>query len=268
MALIYADAVVTPDVPRHPSGRGCCYCGTPVRALDARHRGGTGSGSSMIAAEWHSESDSLLVCDLCGWWCVTHDVRGEAFGIARDGEPEDLEFYEQGDQVVAVLKKLDLSNVELPLDELRRYLIARYSERCEIGPTRFEDVVASVFRDLGYRVLLTARSGDCGIDILVFEGATERPIGIQVKRYRGRIEADQIREFTGALYNQGLLAGVFVTTSSYRRGALNEARKATSRGIAIELWDAGRFYDCLRVAQRPPYNDAGDPTAPFAKYWK
>ncbi len=41
-----------------------------------------------------------------------------------------------------------------------------------------------------------------------------------------------------------------MTTSDFTRGARETREQYGQRGIGIELWDAERFYDRLRIAQR------------------
>ena len=48
------------------------------------------------------------------------------------------------------------------------------------------------FGDLGYRARVTAYSGDDGIDVIL-DGDDDKAVGVQVKRYKNRIEVDQIR---------------------------------------------------------------------------
>ena len=53
----------------------------------------------------------------------------------------------------------------------------------------------------------------------------------QVKRWKGKIEADSLK----------------------------------SRGVAIELYNAARFYDTMKLAQRPMYLPDDLTSAPFSK---
>lgn len=113
-------------------------------------------------------------------------------------------------------------------------------------------MVGSVFKSLGYHVVVTGRSNDGGIDA-VLEGASGIRIGVQVKRYRNKIEAEQIRAFTGALVIEGFTRGIYVTTSAFRPGAKRAAEKSEVRGHPISLVDADGFLAALSVAQREFY---------------
>lgn len=79
-------------------------------------------------------------------------------------------------------------------------------------------------------------------------------VGVQVKRYRNRIKVEQIRSFAGALLLGQYTKGVFVTTSAFQSGARKAAQLSEERGIAIELIDWKRFYEALKISDRPEYS--------------
>jgi len=111
-----------------------------------------------------------------------------------------------------------------------------------------EEVVESVFRDHGFRTFLTPRSGDDGIDVLLC-GPNDATVGVEVKRYRDSITAEQIRAFTGALVLGGHVGGIYVTTSSYTPGARRTADRSWEKGVPIHLVDAASFLSALHIAQ-------------------
>jgi restriction system protein len=148
----------------------------------------------------------------------------------------------------AVLVDFDVSSLETELELCRAELLARPVARYEIHPRRLEEVVASVFRDLGFDVELTSYSADGGIDVYVrnsFGGLH----AVQVKRYQASITAEQIRAFVGALVLRGVPSGVYVTTSEFTPGATEEADVSGRHGIPVELVDSERLFDYLKLAQ-------------------
>lgn len=157
----------------------------------------------------------------------------------------------------AQLRTLSLSDISTPVEHIRQYLLAKYDARFEVHPKTFEDVVAAVFRDSGYKAEVTAYQGDGGIDVIL-RSPTDETVGVQVKRYKHTIEVEQIRAFAGALLLNDLPGGIFVTTSAYQYGAHDAARRFGARGLPIELIDADRFYDALRLSRRPMYTDFDD----------
>lgn len=152
----------------------------------------------------------------------------------------------------ASLMEFDLQDISVPLEEVERILIARYEKRHEINPALFEHVVADVFRGKGYRSVVTARTADGGVDVILSDD--QRQIGVQVKRWKNAIKAEQIRALAGALVLRGLTRGVFVTTSRFQPGAESTAEQYRLRGYAIELFDSHRFLEALRLSQRPAYH--------------
>lgn len=105
-----------------------------------------------------------------------------------------------------------------------------------VSGAEFEDIVAELFRALGYDdVERIGRSEDLGIDLT----ATD-PNGfiviIQCKRYgRGqKVGSPAIQSLMGAVVNHGADCGIFVTTSSFTTPARQHAETAR---IPITLLD-------------------------------
>ena len=161
------------------------------------------------------------ICPGCGWW---------KYGVGTQIGGKSPTFFETK---LASLKKLDLADVSIPLEDIRAYLTARYDRRFDLHPRVFEQVVADVFRDHGYHAHATAYSGDGGVDVVLKRD--DISIGVQVKRYRGRIGVDQIRELTGALVIEGHTRGIFVTTSEFQSGASDTARRSGAGSAGIQL---------------------------------
>jgi restriction system protein len=190
----------------------------------------------------------VLRCPSCGWWHLTKGVRaGEnvhtcgAFGQ---------------------LKSLDISDISLPIDEVRSYLAARYDSRFTVDPIVFEKTVASVFRSIGYKTRVTNPWGDRGIDVYM-DGANDSLIGVQVKRWKGAVNVEQVTALTGALLVNDCTRGVFVTTSRFRKGAVDVADRSSRRGLPIDLVDARKFYDILQIAQATKVVREDDPDMPW-----
>ncbi|MBO9732403.1 MAG: restriction endonuclease [Chitinophaga sp.] len=199
--------------------------------------------------ESQSISVKVFYCWVCGWWRLIKriDVSAEAWQIWS------LHFGCAGS-----LRNLDVFNIETPLDEVRDFICRNYDKRINIHPRLFEELVASVFKSLGYGVVVTGYSNDGGIDIVMID-SKNRKIGVQVKRHKNAIKVEQIRAFVGALLLGDLPRGIFVTTSFFQSGAM----KVGDQGIkipSIELIDAKRFYDALKIAQ---IYDRGRQLMPF-----
>ena len=195
---------------------------------------------NLEKSEYPKEVDfktSVNVCENCGWW---NAQRIESWATpAGYGQ----RIFQGG----ASLKELDLKGIKTPLNEVRSFLLSKYESRYEINPRLFEETVASVFESFGYQTWITAYSGDGGIDIILNDGNST--VGVQVKRYKRAIAVEQIRSLAGALLLRGITNGIFVTTSSFQSGALSTAEGYQEKGYKIELLDANRFYDALKLTK-------------------
>lgn len=216
----------------------CFYCNEPMRLLynedrlEAEYRNAPGD---------HEHSKTAHACPVCGWWRVL---------ITRWHAYAGVSHFQYAS--VGVLKNLSLTDITLPVQEVRDFLAAKYSERFDVHPRLFEQTVGSVFRDLGYDVRVTSYSKDGGIDaILDRESET---IGVQVKRTKRIIEVEQIIALTGALVSKSLKDGMFVTTSSYRSGAIDADEQYKTKDYRVELLDGDRFFDALKIAQINMYS--------------
>ncbi|TPQ42367.1 restriction endonuclease [Bradyrhizobium guangdongense] len=132
-------------------------------------------------------------------------------------------------------------------ENLRSQLLIRISES---SPSFFEGLVVDLVIAMGYGgsrasvVQRLGKSGDEGIDGVV----NEDPLGldvvyIQAKRYAAdnTIGRERIQQFAGALVGQGASKGVFVTTSSFSRGAIEYAIKVPQRIILIDGKELARL---------------------------
>jgi restriction system protein len=128
----------------------------------------------------------------------------------------------------------DESSSEMPsgddLEAIRANLL-------QIAPVDFEHFIKKVMERSGFvSVSVTKASGDGGIDLDAyvedandFFGGTH--VQAQVKRWRHAIGSPDLNSFRGALSTTA--KGLFVTTSSFTRAALAEARHPTKPGISL-----------------------------------
>ncbi len=112
------------------------------------------------------------------------------------------------------------------------------------SPWFFEKVVVDLLLKMGYggsfqdaKASLTPRTGDGGIDGVINEDrlGLDR-VYVQAKRYAPDITVGrpEIQKFVGSLVGEGATKGVFVTTSSFARGAEEYARHIPQRVILID----------------------------------
>lgn len=220
----------------------CAFCNTELVTLRPHPR-------YYVAQRDDRERMALKVCSTCGWWIVRKEL------VSIDVVGPGMRSIISGG--IAVLRELDLLSSELHLEDLRTFLVGRYEKRLSVHPRLFEEAVASVYRDIGYEVLVTSYSKDGGVDVILY-GSDGLTVGVQVKRTQNKIKAEQIRSLTGALVLGGFTEGIFVTTSSFQPGARITAALSGVRGYPVELLDAKRFLGLLQIAQRPQFRSFED----------
>ncbi len=92
-----------------------------------------------------------------------------------------------------------------------------------LAPYDFEKLIGELFKRMGFEVMVTVQSSDGGVDVeaennsIVYRGKYL----IQCKRYRvtNKVSRPEIQHFLGAITHKGGARGIFVTSSSFTRGA-------------------------------------------------
>lgn len=127
-------------------------------------------------------------------------------------------------------------------ESLAEEVIALIMDR---DPSFFERVVVELLEKMGYgKGQVTKRTGDGGIDGLITTDVLGfRPICTQAKRYAAdyKIGRPAIQEFVGAL--NGAPNGVFITTSSFTKEALDYADGYP--GATLSLIDGKRLAELM-----------------------
>lgn len=107
-------------------------------------------------------------------------------------------------------------------NDLQEELLATILEQ---SPTFFERLVLKLLEKMGYgKGIVTQRSGDEGIDGIINEDKLGLDIiHIQAKRYKpdNKVGRPLMQGFVGALDGAGVNKGVFITTSSFTKEALD-----------------------------------------------
>ncbi|MDM0073970.1 restriction endonuclease [Variovorax sp. J2P1-59] len=143
---------------------------------------------------------------------------------------------------------------ELPTDQTPEDLLASAYRRLRSGleleiieqakaatPAFFERLVIDLLVSMGYggsredagRAI--GKSGDGGIDGMIKEDKLGLDvIYVQAKKWEGTVGRPEIQKFAGALQGQRASKGVFITTSSYTREAIEYAGIINSKIILID----------------------------------
>jgi hypothetical protein len=105
------------------------------------------------------------------------------------------------------------------------------TELYALSPTEFEQHVAHLFRQKGYKVTQRGRSGDQGVDLELVRPGGKRAI-VQCKRYQRAIGPDVVRELYGTLVHERVAHAFLVTTAP-----ISDAARDWARGKPITLID-------------------------------
>ncbi|OJE37261.1 hypothetical protein BAQ44_16700 [Bacillus mobilis] len=104
---------------------------------------------------------------------------------------------------------------------------------------QFEEFVAQLFQEMGYKTEVTSSSGDYGIDVIAKrKGLT---MGIQAKRYSDKVPNKAVQEVIAGIAFYNLDQGLVITNNYYTKPAQNQAK-----GTNVLLWDRDMLLQKLR----------------------
>lgn len=111
------------------------------------------------------------------------------------------------------------------------------SKLFNINPFKFEHLIKIVLEKRGFvNASVTKASGDGGIDLSAIVGKLDVFFGgtlvqFQAKRWRHSVGSIEINNFRGALSSNA--KGIFITTSNYTRGAINNAYHQSKSCVSL-----------------------------------
>ncbi len=115
-----------------------------------------------------------------------------------------------------------------------------------LHPAEFEQYVARLFRQKGYKVSLRGGSGDLGVDLVITSTGGKRAIA-QCKRYRSTIGPDIVRELYGTLIHEGVSHAFLVTTAE-----ISDSAREWARGKPMTLIDGPTLVEIAATLQLKP----------------
>lgn len=133
-------------------------------------------------------------------------------------------------------------------DEVKKYLKNHPQKLYELSPRKFEELVASILKDLGFEVELTQATRDGGRDIIahVRNSVSSYLTYIECKKYAAdnKVGVRIIREVIGVHHIRKPTKSIIVTTSFFSKDAIKEAELMESQ---LDLKD---FTDIKEWLQR------------------
>lgn len=189
-----------------------------------------GSICPYCSHEWHVNSWYEMKCKVCGFWYEdVHDFLSDLFGAIE------IDY-----EAFAILKEFSINDSSLSLNELGSYLNTNISDIYSISPRKFEEIVADIYRNLGFNVRLTKQSRDGGFDVVLTENSSGDQIIVECKRYskQRNISVGIVRQVLGVQVLHRVQRAKIVTTSKFTNPALQEAKTANLKSeYEIELVD-------------------------------
>lgn len=113
-------------------------------------------------------------------------------------------------------------------NEIKKYLKKHPEKLYELSPRKFEELVASILKDLGFDVELTQATRDGGRDIIahVRNAVCSYLTHIECKRYApdNKVGVGIVREVLGVHHIRKATKSIIVTTSFFSNDAIKEAQ--------------------------------------------
>ncbi|MEZ7884781.1 MAG: restriction endonuclease [Bacteroidales bacterium] len=135
-------------------------------------------------------------------------------------------------------------NIEQSFQKIRKSLASDLlSKILDLSPAFFEKLVVELLVKMGYGGSISdagkalGKSGDEGIDGIIKEDKLGLDtIYIQAKRWKNGnvVGRPEIQKFVGALAGQGAKKGIFITTSSFTKDALDYTPKNETKIVLID----------------------------------
>lgn len=131
---------------------------------------------------------------------------------------------------------------KLANEQIKRYFAKSPNDLHLLSPRKFENLIASILEDMGFKIELTPKSKDGGYDIRAIKKEDLGPILylIECKKYapHNRVGVELVRNLDSVRSLEKANSAVLVTTSHFTKGAQELQRRL---GYQISLLD----YDVL-----------------------
>lgn len=171
------------------------------------------------------------------------DLYEKMLNIERTGKVTD-ELYQNQNEVLD-LPKIEIMSID---DHIKAYFKKHPEQLYKLSPRKFEELVASIMKDMGFEVELTQATRDGGRDIIAYirNGLTSFLAHIECKRYApdNKVSVDIIRSVIGVHHMRHANKSVIVTTGFYTQPAIEEAK---SYEHSLDLRD---FHDLKAMLAR------------------
>ncbi len=156
-------------------------------------------------------------------------------GEPKSGKPADSE-------PVLAPEQTPLEAIESAYETIRAGLAGELLDQVmQCSPEFFERLVVDLLVRMGYGGTrkdagrAVGKSGDEGIDGIINEDRLGlEVVYLQAKRWKDTVSRPELQKFVGALHGQNARKGVFITTSSFSKGAIEYAKGLQDKVVLVD----------------------------------
>ena len=172
---------------------------------------------------------------------ANNELYAKMLAIEVSGEIKD-ELYDDN-SVSLDLPKIEIMSID---DHIKAYFKKHPEDLYQLSPRKFEELVASIIKDMGFDVELTPATRDGGRDIIAYirTGISSYLTHIECKRYApdNKVSVDIIRSVVGVHHMRNANKSVIVTTGFFTKDARDEAKLVEN---SLDLKDYNDLKDML-----------------------
>lgn len=138
------------------------------------------------------------------------------------------------------IRSFEISDPQIALHELASHLKRQYTDIHSITPRRFEELIAEIFRGLGWDASLTKQTRDMGVDIYIFNNSSGDQAIVECKRYKGNVGIEAVDRLLGVQLAMGQDRAYLVTSSKFSQPAQERVKSPhlAKKGFELNLIDA------------------------------
>lgn len=109
-----------------------------------------------------------------------------------------------------------------------------------------KDLLSTLARGGEVEIFHNGQVGDGGVDGIIEApktfGKGKEKVFVQCKRYdKTSIGRPELQAFAGAMLTEDITVGIFITTSTFSKQAINYVEELENKGKSIELFDGQRI---------------------------
>ncbi len=145
--------------------------------------------------------------------------------------------------ILLLLIELTPRMTRLMRNQRRLRQIRSVQQLMNVPPDQFEELVATIYRQLGYQAKRVGHSGDHGVDVALRTPDGKKWI-VQCKRYRASVGESIIRDLYGTMVSERAEKAILVTTAEITIPA-----EKWARGKPIELIDGDGLLRLMQQAK-------------------